>query len=174
VNDTLKNALLFGIFIATIALILGFLDLGFYIIYIPPILIAYFTVIFFINNINIIRKKSDFIVSNVFINNINIIRKKSDFIVSNVLFGFLVAWSTLFFSAISGSLSLLFIAYLEFLYPTVFQFDLTTFEAYSDNFDQFFYHDGIKYFLLPLIWGLLLGFVPALLFGLFYGMREND
>jgi len=155
VNDTLKNALLFGIFIATIALILGFLDLGFYIIYIPPILIAYFTVIFFINNINIIRKKSDFIVS-------------------NVLFGFLVAWSTLFFSAISGSLSLLFIAYLEFLYPTVFQFDLTTFEAYSDNFDQFFYHDGIKYFLLPLIWGLLLGFVPALLFGLFYGMREND
>ncbi len=154
-NDTLKNALLFGIFIATIALTLGFLDLGFYIIYIPPILIAYFTVIFFINNINIIRKKSDFIVS-------------------NVLFGFLVAWSTLFFSAISGSLSLLFIAYLEFLYPTVFQFDLTTFEAYSDNFDQFFYHDGIKYFLLPLIWGLLLGFVPALLFGLFYGMREND
>ncbi len=154
-NDTLKNALLFGIFIATIALTLGFLDLGFYIIYIPPVLIAYFTVIFFVNNINIIRKKSDFIVS-------------------NVLFGFLVAWSTLFFSAISGSLSLLFIAYLEFLYPTVFQFDLTTFEAYSDNFDQFFYHDGIKYFLLPLIWGLLLGFVPALLFGLFYGMREND
>lgn len=154
-NDTLKNALLFGIFIAIIALTLGFLNLGFYIIYIPPVLIAYFTVIFFINNINIIRKKSDFIVS-------------------NVLFGFLVAWSTLFFSAISGSLSLLFIAYLEFLYPTVFQFDLTTFEAYSDNFDQFFYHDGIKYFLLPLIWGLLLGFVPALLFGLFYGMREND
>ena len=154
-NDTLKNALLFGIFIATIALTLGFLNLGFYIVYIPPVLIAYFTVIFFINNINIIRKKSDFIVS-------------------NVLFGFLVAWSTLFFSAISGSLSLLFIAYLEFLYPTVFQFDLTTFEAYSDNFDQFFYHDGIKYFLLPLIWGLLLGFVPALLFGLFYGMREND
>ncbi len=154
-NDTLKNALLFGIFIATIALTLGFLDLGFYIIYISPVLIAYFTVIFFVNNINIIRKKSDFIVS-------------------NVLFGFLVAWSTLFISAISGSLSLLFIAYLEFLYPTVFQFDLTTFEAYSDNFDQFFYHDGIKYFLLPLIWGLLLGFVPALLFGLFYGMREND
>ena len=154
-NDTLKNALLFGIFIAIIALTLGFLNLGFYIVYIPPVLIAYFTVIFFINNINIIRKKSDFIVS-------------------NVLFGFLVAWSTLFFSAISGSLSLLFIAYLEFLYPTVFQFDLTTFEAYSDNFDQFFYHDGIKYFLLPLIWGLLLGFVPALLFGLFYGMREND
>ncbi len=154
-NDTLKNALLFGIFIAFIALTLGFLDLGFYIVYIPPVLIAYFTVIFFVNNINIIRKKSDFIVS-------------------NVLFGFLVAWSTLFFSAISGSLSLLFIAYLEFLYPTVFQFDLTTFEAYSDNFDQFFYHDGIKYFLLPLIWGLLLGFVPALLFGLFYGMREND
>ena len=154
-NDTLKNALLFGIFIAIIALTLGFLNLGFYIIYIPPVLIAYFTVIFFVNNINIIRKKSDFIVS-------------------NVLFGFLVAWSTLFFSAISGSLSLLFIAYLEFLYPTVFQFDLTTFEAYSDNFDQFFYHDGIKYFLLPLIWGLLLGFVPALLFGLFYGMREND
>lgn len=154
-NDTLKNALLFGIFIAVIALTLGFLDLGFYIIYIPPILIAYFTVIFFVNNINIIRNKSDFIIS-------------------NVLFGFLVAWSTLFFSAISGSLSLLFIAYLEFLYPTVFQFDLTTFDAYSDNFDQFFYHDGIKYFLLPLIWGLLLGFVPALLFGLFYGMREND
>ena len=154
-NDTLKNALLFGIFIATIALILGFLDLGFYIIYIPPLLIAYFTVVFFINNINIIRKKSDFIIS-------------------NVLFGFLVAWSTLFFSAIAGSLSLLFIAYLEFLYPTVFSFGLTTFEAYSDNFDQFFYHDGIKYFLLPLIWGLLLGFIPALLFGLFYGMREND
>ena len=154
-NDTLKNALLFGIFIAIIALTLGFLNLGFYIIYIPPVLIAYFTVIFFVKNINIIRNKSDFIIS-------------------NVLFGFLVAWSTLFFSAISGSLSLLFIAYLEFLYPTVFQFDLTTFEAYSDNFDQFFYHDGIKYFLLPLIWGLLLGFVPALLFGLFYGMREND
>ena len=154
-NDTLKNALLFGIFIATIVLTLGFLDLGFYIIYIPPILIAYFTIVFFVKNINIIREKSDFIIS-------------------NVLFGFLVAWSTLFFSAISGSLSLLFIAYLEFLYPTVFQFDLTTFEAYSDNFDQFFYHDGIKYFLLPLIWGLLLGFVPALLFGLFYGMRKND
>jgi len=155
VNEAIKNALIFGIFIAVIALTLGFLNLGFYIIYIPPVLIAYFTIVFFVKNINIIREKSDFIIS-------------------NVLFGFLVAWSTLFFSAISGSLSLLFIAYLEFLYPTVFQFDLTTFEAYSDNFDQFFYRDGIKYFLLPLIWGLLLGFVPALLFGLFYGMRKND
>jgi len=155
VNEAIRNTLIFGIFIATIALILGFLDLGFYIIYIPPVLIACFTIIFFVSNINIIRKKSNFIIS-------------------NVLFGFLIAWSTLFFSAISGSLSLLFIAYLEFLYPTVFSFGLTTFEAYSDNFDQFFYHDGIKYFLLPLIWGLLLGFVPALLFGLFYGMREND
>jgi len=155
VNEAIKNALIFGIFIVVIALTLGFLNLGFYIIYIPPVLIAYFTIVFFVKNINIIREKSDFIIS-------------------NVLFGFLVAWSTLFFSAISGSLSLLFIAYLEFLYPTVFQFDLTTFEAYSDNFDQFFYRDGIKYFLLPLIWGLLLGFVPALLFGLFYGMRKND
>jgi len=155
VNEAIKNTLIFGIFVATIVLILGFLNLGFYIIYIPSVLIAYFTVIFFVSNINIIRKKSDFIIS-------------------NVLFGFLMAWSTLFFAAISGSLSLLFVAYLEFLYPTVFSFGLTTFDAYSDNFDQFFYHDGIKYFLLPLIWGLLLGFIPALLFGLFYGMREND
>ena len=154
-NEVIMKALLFGIFIAVISLILGFLNLGFYVIYIPPVLIAYYTVIFFVKNINIIREKSDFIIS-------------------NVLFGFLIAWSTLFFSAISGSLSLLFIAYLEFLYPTVFHFDLTTFEAYSDNFDQFFYHDGIKYFLLPLIWGLLLGFVPALLFGLFYGMSKKD
>ena len=109
-NEVVKKALLFGIFIAVIALLLGFLNLGFYVVYMPPLLVAFFTIIFFVKNINVIREKSNYIIS-------------------NILFGFLIAWSTLFFSAISGSLSLLFIANLEFLYPTVFHFGLTTFEA---------------------------------------------
>ena len=154
-NEVVKKALLFGIFIAVIALLLGFLNLGFYVVYMPPLLVAFFTIIFFVKNINVIREKSNYIIS-------------------NILFGFLIAWSTLFFSAISGSLSLLFIANLEFLYPTVFHFGLTTFEAYSSDFNEFFFNDGIKYFLSPLIWGLLIGFIPSLLFGLFYSLSRND
>ena len=154
-NEVVKKALLFGIFIAVIALLLGFLNLGFYVVYMPPLLVAFFTIIFFVKNINVIREKSNYIIS-------------------NILFGFLIAWSTLFFSAISGSLSLLFIANLEFLYPTVFHFGLTTFDAYSDDFNEFFFNDGIKYFLSPLIWGLLIGFIPSLLFGLFYSLSRND
>ena len=154
-NEVVKKALLFGIFIAVIALLLGFLNLGFYVVYMPPLLVAFFTIIFFVKNINVIREKSNYIIS-------------------NILFGFLIAWSTLFFSAISGSLSLLFIANLEFLYPTVFHFGLTTFEAYSSDFNEFFFKDGINYFLSPLIWGLLLGFIPSLVFGLFYSLSRND
>jgi hypothetical protein len=155
VNEVIKKVLFFGIFISVIVLILGFLNLGFYAVYLPPMFVAFFTVLFFVKNINIIREKSDYIAN-------------------NILFGFLIAWCTLFFSAISGSLSLLFIANLEFLYPTVFHFGLTSFEAYTDNFDQFFYHDGIKYFLSPLIWGLLIGFIPSLVFGLFYSINKNN
>ena len=154
-NEVVKKALLFGIFIAVIALLLGFLNLGFYVVYMPPLVIAFLTIIFFVKNITVIRERSNYIVS-------------------NILFGFLIAWSTLFFSAISGSLSLLFIANLEFLYPTVFHFGLTTFEAYSSDFNEFFFNDGIKYFLSPLIWGLLIGFIPSLLFGLFYSLSRND
>lgn len=154
-NEVVKKALLFGIFIAVVALILGFLNMGFYVVYMPPLLVAFFTVIFFVKNINVIRERSNYIIS-------------------NILFGFLIAWSTLFFSAISGSLSLLFIANLEFLYPTVFHFGLTTFEAYSNDFNEFFFNDGIKYFLSPLIWGLLIGFIPSLLFGLIYSLSKND
>jgi hypothetical protein len=155
VNEVVIKALLFGVFIAVIALLLGFLNLGFYVVYMPPIIITFFTIIFFVKNINVIREKSNYIIS-------------------NFLFGFLIAWTTLFFSAISGSLSLLFIVNLEFLYPTVFNFGLTSFEAYSNDFYEFFFNDGLKYFLAPLIWGLLIGFIPSIIFGMFYSLSKNE
>ena len=154
-NSTINKALFFVISIFLVAVTLAVLNLDFYLVYLPPILVAFFTIVLFVNNINIIREKSKFIIN-------------------NILFGFLIAWLTLFFSAITGSLSLLYVATLEFLYPTVFPFGLTSFEAYSNEFSTFFFKDGLKYFLAPLIWGLLIGFIPALLFGVIYGLKHHD
>jgi len=148
-----NTTLYFGITGGIVALIIGYLGIGFHFVYLPPVIAAVITIIIFTRKIDSLKPKNRTV-------------KKY------ILFGFFIAFSTLFLAALSGSVALFFMSLLEYLDSGIFKFGLNYFDAESYSFVEYFSKEGIKYLLAPIYWVITGGLIPSLIFGLFYGLKK--
>jgi len=148
-----NTTLYFGIFGGIFALIIGYLGIGFHLVYLPPVVAAVITII-------------------IFTKKIDSLKPKTRTVTKYILFGFFIAFSTLFLAALSGSAVLFIMSLLEFLNSGIFKFGLNYFDAESYSFVEYFSKEGMKYLLAPMYWVLIGGLMPSLIFGLIYGLTK--
>jgi len=143
----------FGLTGGIVALTVGHIAIGFRLEYLPPALTVIIVILLFTRKIDSLKS-----------------RKKS--ILNSVFFGIFIALSTLLLSALAGSIVMFMMSLVDFLYPKI-DLSMTTLDSSDVSFIKYLTSEGIQYLFSPFYSVVLGGFIPASIFGIFYGIIRN-
>lgn len=150
---TNNTTMYFGITGGIAALTIGHIAIGIQLEYLPSAIAVMLVIILFARKIDSLK-----------------IKKRS--LLNSIFFGVFIALSTLFLSALAGSIIMFVMSLLDFAFPNI-DLSMNTFDSSDISFIKYISSEGMQYLLPPFIFTMSGGFIPALILGLFYGILRN-